>query len=81
MINEKELTVIAVIADLGSIQKAAIRLERDPSSLSRMIKRVESELEIVLFRRTPKGLDLTPEGAVYVSAAKKILHLYGQLRG
>lgn len=78
--NEKELHYMLVIAEMGSIQKAAKALEKNPSSISRMIGRVEEQLEIVLFRRTPSGLIPTPEGAVYLRAARDILGLYNSLR-
>lgn len=78
--NEKELHCMLVIAETGSIQKAAKVLEKNPSSLSRMIGRVEEKLDIILFRRTPSGLIPTPEGEVYLRAAGDILDLYHGLR-
>lgn len=77
--NEKEFHCMLVIAKAGSIQKAAGILEKNPSSLSRMIRRVEEKLDIILFRRTPSGLIPTPEGEVYLRAAEDILNLYNGL--
>ena len=53
--TDKELRTIGTIAEAGSIQKAAARLQKNPSSLSRMIHRVEEDLDIILFTRTPGG--------------------------
>lgn len=41
--TDKELRTIGTIAEAGSIQKAAARLQKNPSSLSRMIHRVEED--------------------------------------
>lgn len=78
--NEKELRYMLVIEDTGSIQKASAVLRKNASSLSRMIHRIEDELDISLFRRTPTGLVPTPEGMVYLKAARDILDMYEALR-
>lgn len=68
------------ISEKGSIQKAALLLGKNPSSLGRAVRRVEAELDITLFKRTPTGLIPTREGEVYLSAAKDILELYDSLK-
>lgn len=77
--NDKELKYMTVLAETGSIQKAAAILGKNASSLSRMTKRIEDELDITLFRRSPSGLVPTDEGQVYLKAAKEILALYNKL--
>ena len=77
--NEKELRYMKYIAEAGSIQKAAVLLEKNPSSLSRAVHRVEEDLEIVLFTRTPEGLKATAEGEIYLKTADEILKLYDAL--
>ena len=77
--NEKELRYMKYIAEAGSIQKAAVLLEKNPSSLSRAVHRVE-EVDIILFKRTPEGLRPTPEGEVYLQAAGEILAMYDELK-
>ena len=54
--NEKELRYMKCIAEAGSIQKAAVLLRKNPSSLSRAVHRVEEDMDIILFKRTPEGL-------------------------
>lgn len=78
--NDKELHYMLVIAETGSIQKASAVLDKNASSLSRMVRRLEEELDIPLFRRTPSGLIPTPEGNVYLKAARDILDMYEELR-
>ncbi len=78
--NEKELRYMKCIAEAGSIQKAAVVLEKNPSSLSRAVHRVEEDMDIILFRRTPEGLKPTPEGDVYLQAADEILAMYDKLK-
>lgn len=78
--NEKELRYMKCIAETGSIQKAAVVLEKNPSSLSRAVHRVEEEMDIILFKRTPEGLSPTPEGNVYLQAAGEILTMYDELK-
>ncbi|MGL5434216.1 MAG: LysR family transcriptional regulator [Lachnospiraceae bacterium] len=77
--NDKEMRYIVTAADTGSMQKAAWVLGKSSSTLSRSMKRIEEELGIRLFRRTTSGVQLTPEGEVYVKAAREILELFGQL--
>lgn len=78
--NEKELRYMKCIADAGSIQKAAALLQKNPSSLSRAVHRVEEDMNIILFRRTPEGLRPTPEGEVYLQAVGEILIMYDGLK-
>lgn len=77
--TDKELRTMTKIAEAGSIQKAAAQLQKNPSSLSRMVHRVEDDLDIILFTRTPEGLKATAEGEIYLKTAKKILELYEAL--
>lgn len=51
--NEKELRYMKCIAEAGSVQKAAVLLQKNPSSLSRSVHRVEEDMDIILFKRTP----------------------------
>lgn len=78
--NEKELRYMKYIAEAGSIQKAAVLLQKNPSSLSRAVHRVEENMDIILFKRTPEGLRPTAEGEVYLQAAGEILAMYDELK-
>ena len=48
--------------------------------LKRAVHRVEEDMDIILFKRTPEGLRPTPEGEVYLQAAGEILAMYDELK-
>lgn len=52
----------ALVARLGSIRQAALRLNVAPSSISRTIKQLEDDLGTPLFERTKQRLKLTSAG-------------------
>jgi len=52
------------IAQYGSISKAADHLYITQPAVSRSIRQLEDELGCTLFARTPKGVNLTPEGEI-----------------
>ena len=61
------------IAETNSINKAADKLYVGQSALSRAIKELESNLGVTLFKRSAKGMFLTPDGEVFVRYAKAVL--------
>src|SRR3569623_3170212 len=52
-------------AELRSVSQAARKLGITPSSVSRAITRLETELGIRLLHRTPRTVTLTPEGELF----------------
>ena len=68
-----ELQVFTLVVDTGSFSAAARRLSLAPSSVSRVIDRIETRLGVRLLLRTTRSLTVTPEGATYLSAARRIL--------
>ena len=74
--NQKDLIYIKMIVDEGGITQAAKKLFVSQPSLSQSVKRIEDALGVVLFKRTPKGLVLTPEGEEYYHMANKVMHIY-----
>lgn len=77
--NDMEMRYVVTIAETGSMQKAAWQLNKSASTLGRAVKRIETELGIQIFQRTTSGVLPTPEGEVYISAAKEMLGLFEQL--
>lgn len=66
MVNEMELRDIeyfAVVAEHGHLGRAAEALGLSISALSKSLRRLERAMQAKLFRRTPKGVELTTEGA------------------
>lgn len=74
--NQKDLIYIKTIVDEGGISQAAKKLFVSQPSLSQSVKRIEESLGVPLFKRTPKGLVLTPEGVEYYNMAGKVLKIY-----
>ena len=61
------------VAKAGSINKASETLLIAQPNLSRSIKELESDMGIMIFDRSAKGMFLTPEGEEFIGRAKKIL--------
>jgi len=62
------------IAETKSLNKAAEKLYIGQPALSRSIKELESNLGTPLFKRSVKGMTLTPEGEKFIRYAKVILN-------
>ena len=50
------------VAACGSVSQAAVQLRNSQPNLTRAIRNLETELGCALFRRTNRGMCLTPEG-------------------
>ncbi|MBR3429418.1 MAG: LysR family transcriptional regulator [Clostridia bacterium] len=71
--NIIHLKYVIGIAENGSINKAAEELHVAQPNLSRVVKEMEADLGIQFFRRSSKGMMLTPDGELFVNQARKIL--------
>ncbi|MBR0267799.1 MAG: LysR family transcriptional regulator [Clostridia bacterium] len=71
--NILHLKYVVCIAENGSINKAAEELHVAQPNLSRVVREMEAELGIQFFRRSSRGMMLTPDGELFVSQAHKIL--------
>ena len=67
------LKYAAEVAACGSISKAAERLYIGQPNLSRAIKELEAAVGVPLFSRSVRGMEVTPEGEVFLQYAKSIL--------
>lgn len=70
---------LLVVAESQSISTAAQKLFISQSSLSSMIKSVEEELGVTIFRRTAKGVLPTEEGALLLRFARDVTNKYDEL--
>ena len=61
------------VAKAGSLGKASEALLIAVPNISRSIKELETDLGIIIFERTSKGMILTPEGEEFINFAKDIL--------
>lgn len=71
--NLAHLKYAVEIAETGSINKASEKLYVSQPNLSRAIKELESSLGVTIFDRSAKGMELTPDGEVFVRYARSIL--------
>ena len=68
----RQLRYVTKITECGSMTEAARQLYISQPSLSAAIKELEDELGIEIFRRTPKGITLTPDGTEFLSYVRQI---------
>lgn len=68
-----DLEVFAAVVEAGSLSAAGRRLELAPSSVGRIVDRIEARLGVRLLLRTTRSLTLTAEGSAYLIAARRIL--------
>lgn len=59
-----------MLLSIGSISKAANTLYISQPAITKSIQKLERELDIVLFNRTPKGVSLTENGKVFFEFVK-----------
>lgn len=71
--NIKQLEYIVVTAKCGSLHKAANKLFISQPNISKAIKAVEEELNITIFNRSSKGIELTDVGIEFVRNAQNLL--------
>jgi DNA-binding transcriptional LysR family regulator len=68
----RQLKYFIAVAEARHIGRAAERLHLSQPPLTRQIQELEQELGVQLFRRTPRGMDLTPAGEEMLIHAQNI---------
>jgi DNA-binding transcriptional LysR family regulator len=69
----RRLRTFVAVADRGSFSRAADDLHIAQQAVSQQIKALERSLGVSLLRRTPRRVDLTPEGAVLLADSRRLL--------
>jgi DNA-binding transcriptional LysR family regulator len=62
-----------IVANAGTLEKAAEKLNVAQSAIGRSIAMFEDQLKTKLFERLPKGMQLTPQGERLFTFARQIL--------
>ena len=71
-----QLRYVIAVAEAKSMNEAAKQLFISQPSLSCAIKELEEELGIEVFRRSNKGVFVTPEGEEFVGYARQVVEQY-----
>ncbi|WP_394252422.1 DNA-binding transcriptional activator PunR [Vibrio profundi] len=73
MFSKYSLEMLDTVARLGSFTAAAEQLHKVPSAISYGVRQVEQELDVILFRRLPRKVELTPAGELFIEEARGLL--------
>lgn len=74
-----QLNYAITVSDAKSMSEAARELFISQPSLSASIKDLEEEIGIELFRRTNRGILVTPEGKEFIGYARQVVEQYAMI--
>ncbi|TMV93569.1 LysR family transcriptional regulator [Thioclava sp. BHET1] len=78
--NLNSILAFVTVAREGTVSRAAEVLNLTQPAISHQIKRLSEETGITLFKRTPHGLDLTPDGTAMLPKAEQVLNAMAEFR-
>jgi len=81
MIELRSLRAFVAVAEEEHITRAAERLGMEQPPLSRLIRKMEAELGVLLFRRRPRGVRPTEAGRALLEEARAVLARAAAMEG
>src|SRR5579864_8944106 len=70
-----DIGMFVAAAEAGTFSAAAANLQLPASTISRSLTRLEKNLDLLLVRRSQRGLTLTDAGEEYLQSCKRALRL------
>ncbi|WP_299663983.1 DNA-binding transcriptional activator PunR [uncultured Psychromonas sp.] len=80
MFSHHDLIVIDTVARRGSFSGAAEELHKVPSAISYTVKLIENKLDVLLFKRLHRKVQLTPAGEYFVSQTRLLLKQMSEVK-
>jgi len=77
-VDLRQLRYFVAVAEEANIGRAAARLHISQPPLTRQIQQLEADLGVTLFNRTPRGMELTTAGVLFLDEARNIRALVEQ---
>lgn len=71
-----QLRYVIAVAESKSMNEASKQLFVSQPSLSSAIKELEAETGVEIFRRSNKGVVITPEGEEFIGYARQVVEQY-----
>jgi DNA-binding transcriptional LysR family regulator len=78
IMNLDDLTYFLAVAETGLLHRAASQVGISQPALTKAIRRLETQLRIPLFERSPKGMHLTRYGLAFQAHAIALRNAYEQ---
>ncbi|MEM6492416.1 MAG: LysR substrate-binding domain-containing protein, partial [Pseudomonadota bacterium] len=79
-IDEKSLALFLHAAAEGGLARAGREIGLSPTATTQRLQALEAELGVKLLNRTTRAVSLTPEGALFIDHARRILGAYEEAR-
>lgn len=79
VVRTRDLAWLVQLGETGHVTDAAALLDTSQPTLSRALARVEAELGVRVFERTPAGVEPTPDGLLVLEAARDLVDRHARL--
>src|SRR5687768_4902413 len=72
-VDFRQIRYALSVAKERSFTNAAVRLNISQSAVSEQVKLLEDEIGFPLFRRTPRGIEVTERGRTFLYEAERVV--------